>query len=120
MGILAQRDDRRVIDDGERFCGHVAQVVTKEERGLDRRPHREVSFVLFIRHTALANLKHVEIAPTAGNTAVGERRNFVEDEEHRAMCSWCDAVCGTWLKAVACTEIIWSSEGVVDVACDAP
>jgi hypothetical protein len=82
MGVLAERNDGRVVDDGKSRSWHVAQVVTKEQWRFESGPECEVRFVFFVGHTALPDLEHIKIAPTTGNAAVGKGSDFVENEKY--------------------------------------
>jgi hypothetical protein len=120
MGILAKRNDGRVVDDAKSRSWHITQIVTKEERRFERGPERKVRFVFFVGHTALTDFKHIQIAPTPRNATVGKRGDFVENEKYRAMCTWCYAVDIAWCQTVASTEVIRTCERVVDITRDAP
>jgi hypothetical protein len=73
---------------------------------------------LLVGHTTETHFEHVQVVPTAREAAVNIRRDFVDDGKNRAMRARSDAVriCGI----AARTKIIWSGEGVVDIARDAP
>jgi hypothetical protein len=120
MRVLTECDDGWVVNDGEGLRRHVAKIVAKEQWRLEGCPEREVRFVLFVGHPALADFEHVEIRPPAWNATISERCDLVEDEEHGAMSAGRDAVGRTWLQGIACAKIVGTREGVVDVASDAP
>ena len=67
-----------------------------------------MGFVFFVGHAALANFEHVQVAPAAGDGAVGEGGDFVEDEEDRAVCARGDAGGISWGHGVASTEVVWA------------
>jgi hypothetical protein len=134
--VLAEGDDGWVVDDGEGFGAHFAEVVAEKERRLQCGPHGEVCFVLdgcqyrldsatavdiaylLVSHATETHFEHVQVIPAARQATINVWRDFVDNRENRTVSAWSDAVriCGI----TACAEVIGPSEGVVDVSRNAP
>lgn len=77
-----------------------------------------MSSVLFFGLATVANLEHVKIVPSTGETAVDVRHDAVDDGEHRTVGARGNAsrIGGI----VARAKIVRASKGVIDVTENAP
>lgn len=64
-GILVDRDDFLVAEDGERGLSDALQVAADEQWRFQGCPKGEVGLVLVVSHEPIANLQHVRIIPCA-------------------------------------------------------
>src|SRR3984957_6386170 len=77
-----------------------------------------MGLVLFIRHAAKADFEHVQIVPPTILASIHGRSVFVYDVEKGTIGARSDTVRACCI--CTGTEIVWSTERVVDVAGDPP